>query len=163
MLSSHLPCDADKPRPEPIGLPQPPEVPVRPQETLLGQVAGARGACRHPVHDGPDQARVAVVEAAERVAVAGANSRDQFHIRRLVGPQHQKTSDRRRRIVQDPSCILKRTNLCFGHGIAPREYQRDPDLMASYIALGRSSTLGGLIGQVAIYKPSRESPPRPSS
>ena len=106
VLSSHLAGDPHDPGPEPIGVPQPRQVSIRPQETLLRQVARARRASRDPVNDGPHEPRVPVVEKAERLALASPNSRHQVCISRFVVPRHHRTSGRAPRYVQEKQNFL---------------------------------------------------------
>jgi len=89
VLASHGSGDADHPGPEPIRLSQSRKVAVGTQETLLSQVVDDRGMIAHPVNHGPDEARVAVVEAAERIAVASQNPRHKIRIGRFVVSRHQ--------------------------------------------------------------------------
>ena len=157
VLSSHLAGNADDPGPEPIGLPQPREVSIGPQETLLRQVARARRASRDPVNDGPHEPRVPVVETAERLAIAGPNSRHQVCISRFVVPQHHRTSGRAPRIVQE-----KQKFLWSETAVATRHQRLDstrgwgeasPDSVLSageFSCKGRNEPFVAEIGQMAL-------------
>ena len=101
VLASHGSGDADHPGPEPVRLSQSSEVSEGPQETLLRQVVDDRGIIPSPMYHAPDKARVTVVEAAERVAVSSQNTRHKIRIGQFTIRQHQETSGRRRRIVQE--------------------------------------------------------------
>jgi hypothetical protein len=89
VLAGHSPSDTDHPGPKPVRLPQSRDVTVGPQETFLRQVVNDGGVVSHPVNHGPDKARVSVIQAAERIAVASQNSGHQIRIGRFVVAGHQ--------------------------------------------------------------------------